>query len=369
MEFRGSRRSGVLGLSCLAVGAIASVSLFSETDLARLTFVGHFREGCKTAQLSARVETFRSVSDLRQTLLVPDAQMLQSYPDIDSPQGAPNGRVIEEDHVVQVTALLLAVKFEDGRNGGSGDNDFHIIIGDSPADPASLLNVEASGLPRAGDPGQKFERVRRELLSILAGANIKPVSSFRKFSPPIKVTVTGSLYFDADHKAGQVGPSGLRPTTVWEIHPIHDLQLLPKGESLPTGADRSNAAIEKVAASALTRRSKGRPESLSRFRGSQRDSKISNSVLSTASVQNLKANEVLVLDADDAGVTFALSADKQRWRQTTLSAHTKQTYRGYHYLELRNPPYLDDYSIVWTHRYAIAPTPSRGYRLIDVTEP
>jgi hypothetical protein len=38
------------------------------------------------------------------------------------------------------------------------------------------------------------------------------------------VKVTGSLFFDVDHKAGSVGPTGMRPKTAWEIHPVSDIQ-------------------------------------------------------------------------------------------------------------------------------------------------
>ena len=50
---------------------------------------------------------------------------------------------------------------------------------------------------------------------------------YTQFDSPIHVTLTGSLFFDVDHKAGTVGPAGLKPATAWEIHPVSDIAFLP----------------------------------------------------------------------------------------------------------------------------------------------
>jgi hypothetical protein len=41
------------------------------------------------------------------------------------------------------------------------------------------------------------------------------------FVTPVAVSVTGSLFWDGEHRfPNNVGPEGLRPTKAWEIHPI-----------------------------------------------------------------------------------------------------------------------------------------------------
>jgi hypothetical protein len=41
---------------------------------------------------------------------------------------------------------------------------------------------------------------------------------------PTHVQVTGSLLYDIDHAAGAVGPTGHRPKSAWEIHPVTSIQ-------------------------------------------------------------------------------------------------------------------------------------------------
>ena len=41
------------------------------------------------------------------------------------------------------------------------------------------------------------------------------------FSTPANIVkIRGSIFFDTDHAAGTVGPTGFRPATAWEIHPV-----------------------------------------------------------------------------------------------------------------------------------------------------
>jgi len=203
----------------LAVGGAAQPT----PDLVHLVFAGSFREVCKTAMLSGQVESFPSVVALRQARLVADQTMRSGHPAI---KDKSTPRFPEESHLVSVTATLLAFKFESHAAAKSGDNDFHVIIGDSASELASLLNVEVSGLPKAGDPGNKFAAVRQQLLGILTTLGLTPTPSFQRLTRKVVVRVTGALYFDADHLAGSVGPTGLRPTTVWEIHPIQKIEVL-----------------------------------------------------------------------------------------------------------------------------------------------
>jgi len=192
-------------------------------DLTKLIFTGSFREVCKTAMLPSAPEPFSTVAALRKARLVPDATMLSGHPSI---KIKTTPRFPEEAHEVSVTATFLAFKFESHAAAPSGDNDFHVIVGDDPSMPASLLNIEVSGLPKQGDPGKRFEAVRRQFLSLLSKLGMKPEDRFQKITKKVVLRITGALYFDADHAAGVVGPAGMRPTTAWEIHPIQKIEVV-----------------------------------------------------------------------------------------------------------------------------------------------
>ena len=131
---------------------------------------------------------------------------------------------------VDVVVMLMgpsAVRgpYEWGNSGKETDNDFHVIIGSS-ADPATAtyMNVEVSGLPAmADDPNFTDLQNAREQLTGLAGHEPSDVH-YEAFTPPLPVTVTGSLLYDGDHVPGEVGPIGHKPQTTWEIHPVTNIQ-------------------------------------------------------------------------------------------------------------------------------------------------
>ena len=61
----------------------------------------------------------------------------------------------------------------------------------------------------------------RTYLKNYFGSTLCTSTGYTKFTPAIRVKLLkGSLFFDIDHTAGTVGPTGLRPNTAWEMHPI-----------------------------------------------------------------------------------------------------------------------------------------------------
>lgn len=214
------RFSGVLVIICWgSLGAMAQARTPSTSRLSELPFEGHYRAAVKTSYANGKTAACEPLGILMRSL-PSDASMRARYPDISDPETAPEVRVREERHNVCVYGYLYAIKFEGGRHG---DNDFHTILGTSPGSDALFLNVEVSGVPRAGDRAP-FIQARRELLRILGARQLH--HWYTRFRNPPQVRVTGSLYFDADHRAGQVGPRYARPRTVWEIHPVRSIELL-----------------------------------------------------------------------------------------------------------------------------------------------
>ncbi len=130
-------------------------------------------------------------------------------------------RVADEKINARLTnnIFLYAMKKE-------GDNDYHVIIGDNKVkNLATLLNIEISGVPKSGNVSTKnaIQKVRdffEENFVDLCGSNYAVFST-----NPIPITIEGSLFFDIDHKGGTVGPTGFRPKTSWEIHPISKIAL------------------------------------------------------------------------------------------------------------------------------------------------
>ncbi len=128
-------------------------------------------------------------------------------------------RASEEQRNVTVTAFLYATKKET-------DNDFHLLIGDNPnGGDGRFMTAEVSGLPNPDDSlTPQFQKVRDTYKAFFAATGqALPGDRYVRFSPPIPVTITGSIFFDVDHKIGMVRSGDIVPETVWEIHPVSDL--------------------------------------------------------------------------------------------------------------------------------------------------
>src|SRR5262249_4522058 len=113
---------------------------------------------------------------------------------------------------------LFAVKKE-------SDNDYHLILDDDgDIEEGAKFNVEISGVPTEGPDIADIRKVREKFKDHFDGDPPKKYKPF--FDPPKRVVIEGSLFFDADHPAGQVGPEGYRPASAWEIHPVKSIQFL-----------------------------------------------------------------------------------------------------------------------------------------------
>ena len=183
------------------------------------TYQGTARRAAKTSIADAEPEDFQDVRDLIEALPA-EAEMTTHQPPITTDAGS--GRVEEENRNVRVRAFLYAASRED-------DNDFHLIVGrDRDLEP-TYMTMELSGLPPEDSP--HFSRLEgaRESYKEFFGDEL-PGASYDFYDPPIPVEVQGSLFFDMSHAHGsRPGPDSLRPAmpTIWEIHPITDIQFEP----------------------------------------------------------------------------------------------------------------------------------------------
>jgi hypothetical protein len=198
-----------------AVGAVTDVA---PEDI----FRGKVRRVAKLSISDAKEASFASVSALLKTL-VPDKQMAKNAAITHDPT---SDRTAEENRNVTLSAFLYALLKED-------DNDYHVILGDNPdLETVRYVNVEVSGLPPAGPFKNRLTQVRTNFKSFFndqdAGILQEAEQRYVKFEPPIRVQVSGSLFWDIEHPPPKtVGPTDHKPQTAWEIHPVTTIEFNP----------------------------------------------------------------------------------------------------------------------------------------------
>lgn len=207
----------------LIMPAVLTARQGAGPDTDTLIFHGNtpgFREKPKTTMLPDTAKEFANVKAYIAGVVTPlnDNAVKSKFPQV---KKTSTDRVAPEKHVVKVHAKLYAVRLEE-------DNDFHCILGDSETGP--YITAEVSGLPKHGDTAG-FVSVRKQLRQLIGSAGAdEATKKYHRPSPPIPVVVTGSLFYDAEHDPGTVGPinqgagkPARKAVTQWEIHPVHIL--------------------------------------------------------------------------------------------------------------------------------------------------
>ena len=186
----------------------------SEAERSRFSddFRGTSRKASKTSISRGELEDYSTLDGFVATL-IEDELMQEREPPI--ARGAGSRRVEEELRNVRVKAYILAASRED-------DNDYHVILGNSDSRPDLFFNVEISGLPASGPYRHILGEARSRFKTFFS--DDLPGLSYKFYEPPIPVTVTGSLFFDIDHRGGTVGPARFRPPSAWEIHPVTNME-------------------------------------------------------------------------------------------------------------------------------------------------
>jgi hypothetical protein len=177
-------------------------------------FRGTARACAKLSMASGTPQSFTDLADVLDSL--PSDESMRA---MNISKSADSCRLSDEQKLVTVTAFLYAASRE-------SDNDFHCIVGRDPSLPSRFMNVEVSALPPSGSEFLAAIRSARNQFKAFFTANgdALPGSGYDKFDPPISITVTGSVFFDVDHVPPAVGPSGMKPQTAWEIHPVSAIQ-------------------------------------------------------------------------------------------------------------------------------------------------
>jgi hypothetical protein len=212
----------------LLIGIILISSTIIPQEHLDESFQGSYREKPKTSIVrninTGYISRVRKYDDLLKLLifLPKDVEMRTKYPDLKINGGDPEKRKTEELFNVEVECWVIAVKYE----GGEGDRDFHVIVGDNPDTAvATYLNVEVSSLPPSISKNyQPLRDAREQFIELFSDYNF--TNSFKYINPPRKVKIKGSLFFDGQHNHSCrtcPGPAYAKPGTVWEIHPIYSI--------------------------------------------------------------------------------------------------------------------------------------------------
>ncbi len=136
--------------------------------------------------------------------------------DEESPRSA-----IEQKNVT-VTAWLYTYARE-------GDEDFHLVLGSSEKKEArKFMSAEISGLPKSSSSQyyQRLKHAREEFIAvILKGDHYCSGFTKKLLNHPLKVIVTGSVFFDTHHASGGSGTGEYKSKCPWEIHPVTSIKL------------------------------------------------------------------------------------------------------------------------------------------------
>jgi hypothetical protein len=189
-------------------------------------FLGHYRKDVKTSiwRVNGNIAATQDFVDIPALIAsCPDDAIMRERPGIDMSPTATNEeklaaaptRFPEEQVNVKVPAFLRFVRKET-------DNDYHLILGTAADESAIYMTAEVSGLPAEGPDLDALRQVRDQLVNLIGHDPGK--RKYEQPDQPLSVYVTGSLFFDGDHRPGRIGPRGCKPQTVWEIHPVIELQ-------------------------------------------------------------------------------------------------------------------------------------------------
>lgn len=127
-----------------------------------------------------------------------------------------------EGQVVQTTGWLMLVAAE-------GDGDFHMQMSASPTAPSPCLIIELPSAAYVKDPALKAQvtAVRLWLIAQMFRGKT-PSAAGSVIAHPVKVTVTGALFYDDSHVGDAPrGKRGMHAGTLFEIHPVTAISFAP----------------------------------------------------------------------------------------------------------------------------------------------
>jgi hypothetical protein len=161
---------------------------------------------CGSERWQVKVLKDHSVAEINFT---PKPETLHALRELPAPEGlrAMNGgiRLPQEKQVYIVDALLIGFKRE-------ADGDLHLVLAD-PVDRAKTMIAEIpSTACAAREYAQQFKQAAGAVTAIHSAG-----PAYRRLPKPVRVSVTGVLFFDFIHGQTGVAPNGV------ELHPVLSL--------------------------------------------------------------------------------------------------------------------------------------------------
>ena len=208
-----STRSKFIVALIVTTSGYVAYKYFSHSD----TFEGKRRADVKTNIASGKPQVF-NIPQLYEYLL-PMNEFMEDNVRHETPR-----TIIENDNVT-VTCWLYTYNCQD-------DNDFHLIIGSAPLkDDAQFFSAEVSGLPSEDSPNYKYydrlEKAREQFGDLFGGSPSYSGAYVKSlYANPMKVTITGSLFWDTEHTGGKCcsGTGEYKSESPWEIHPVTSIK-------------------------------------------------------------------------------------------------------------------------------------------------
>jgi hypothetical protein len=201
----------------LIILALLPFSLLAQKKCEVDDYVGTHRRMAKTTVAAAKnVEVYADIPGFLKSLPNDKSMTTRKPPLSNNPYFL---RVPEEDKNVTIKeAYIYSISRQ-------ADNDFQVIIGSDPDyRKAVFCNIEVSGLPESSKPSYStLNNVRTKFKNKFGNICTK---ALLLMDNPVKISVTGSLFFDVEKKPGKSGPKKLRTTTAWEIHPVTEIIFL-----------------------------------------------------------------------------------------------------------------------------------------------
>ncbi len=234
-------RSSVLLLVIVATFSFPFAAFAQEPDECSLKFTGSDRKLVKNRPANtASNQGYKgfnngnpiTVTEWYDLVCEMDGQLPHDLRNISQTKPLPDVGTIE----VTVSGFILATQFERYTGSPGPDNDFHMEVSESTKwnSPHFIVEVPA---------GKQYCDARKVVAgAIRAETGKQHVAAKYKFKKPIKVEVTGLVFFDAHHAPGCLkkeldycqcdGGRGSRISGkskvqgLWEIHPVTAIKVI-----------------------------------------------------------------------------------------------------------------------------------------------
>lgn len=177
-------------------------------------FTGSVRKTVKTTYSTATYRSYATIRGLYSSLKTKEFMDALNIGHTDS------RTTYEDRNVILRTAYLYTITIEN-------DNDFHLLIGNTAVyEPgvSRVFNAEVPGVPTTGSASTKahIRDLRVKLLNIFNGLPVCGRNGY--LQEYTKIYISGSLFYDTQHKSNPASCREVEGESAWEIHPVWEIK-------------------------------------------------------------------------------------------------------------------------------------------------